>query len=65
MVKTSEVSGFYKLTPNERMQFVKEFASLTDEEVAVLQTTGSLKLELADRMIENVIGLSPSSRDRS
>ena len=26
MVKTSEFSGFYKLTPNERMQFVKEFA---------------------------------------
>jgi hydroxymethylglutaryl-CoA reductase len=59
MVKTSEFSGFYKLTPNERMQFVKEFASLTDEEVAVLQTTGSLKLELADRMIENVVGVFP------
>ena len=56
MSKTSEISGFYKLTPKERVQIVKEFAGLTDEEVKILQSTGSLKLELADRMIENVVG---------
>jgi len=38
---------------------VKEFAALTDEEVSILQSTGSLKLEQADRMIENVIGTMP------
>ena len=59
MRKTSKFSGFYRLTPKERVQFVKEFAGLTDEEVKTLQSTGSLSLELADRMIENVIGAFP------
>ena len=59
MVKSSLVSGFYKLSPKERLQFVKEFADLTDEEAALLQTTGSLPLDLADRMIENVVGAIP------
>jgi len=59
MNKTSEFSGFYKLTPKERVQILKEFAGLTDEEVEILQSTGSLKLELADRMIENVVGAIP------
>ena len=59
MSKTSRISGFYKLSPKDRVQIVKEFAGLTDEEVEVLQSTGSLKLELADRMIENVVGAMP------
>jgi hydroxymethylglutaryl-CoA reductase len=59
MSKTSELSGFYKLTPKERVQIVKEFASLTDEEIQILQSTGSLEMELADRMIENVVGAIP------
>ena len=59
MKKTSQVSGFYKLTPKERMKYVKDFADLTDEEVKILQSTGSLEMELADRMIENVVGTFP------
>jgi hydroxymethylglutaryl-CoA reductase len=59
MKKTSQVSGFYKLTPKQRIQFVKDFADLTEEEVKLLQSTCSLKLELADRMIENVVGTFP------
>jgi hydroxymethylglutaryl-CoA reductase len=59
MKKTSQVSGFYKLTPKERINYVKDFADLTDEEVKILQLTGSLELELADRMIENVVGTFP------
>ncbi|MEJ2243344.1 MAG: hydroxymethylglutaryl-CoA reductase, degradative [Candidatus Bathyarchaeota archaeon] len=55
-MKKSQISGFYKLTPQERMKHVKEFAGLTDEEVEILQSTGALKMELADVMIENVIG---------
>jgi len=57
--KTSQISGFYKLSPKERVQIVKAFAALTDEEVEALQSTGSLRLELADRMIENVVGAFP------
>jgi len=52
-------SGFYKLTPKERLELVKGFAGLSDEECALLQNTGSLPLDLADRMIENVIGAIP------
>jgi len=59
MRKTSEFSGFYKLTPKERAQLVKKFAGLTDQEVEILQSSGSLPLELADRMIENVVGAIP------
>ncbi|MEM2111682.1 MAG: hydroxymethylglutaryl-CoA reductase, degradative [Candidatus Bathyarchaeia archaeon] len=59
MKKSSEISGFYKLSIDERIEIVKEFADLTDEEVNLLKSTGSLKPDLADRMIENVIGTFP------
>jgi len=57
--KSSLVSGFYKLSPEERLAFVREFAGLSDEECASLRNTGSLPLDLADRMIENVVGATP------
>ncbi|KYH42851.1 MAG: 3-hydroxy-3-methylglutaryl-CoA reductase [Candidatus Bathyarchaeota archaeon B63] len=38
---------------------MKEFAGLTEEETRLLKSTGSLSLELADRMIENVVGAIP------
>jgi hydroxymethylglutaryl-CoA reductase len=60
MPRTSKISGFYKLTPKERLAYVKDFAGLTDEEASLLQNTGSLPLDLADRMIENVIGMYPT-----
>jgi len=59
MGKSSSISGFYKLNPKERLALVKEFAGLSDEECVVLQNTGALPLEAADRMIENVIGAFP------
>ncbi len=59
MPKSSQLSGFYKLTPKQRLALVKEIAGLTDEEANLLQNTGALPLELADRMIENVIGAFP------
>jgi len=52
----SEFSGFYKLSPEERLRKVKEYANLTDEEASVLAEEGSLKIATADKMIENVIG---------
>ena len=58
-MKSSRIPGFYKLSVKERMEIVKEFAGLTDEEASLLQSTGSLSLELADRMIENVVGAIP------
>jgi hydroxymethylglutaryl-CoA reductase len=59
MQKSSLISGFYKLSPKQRLALVKEFADLTDEEIELLQKTGSLPMDLADRMIENVIGVFP------
>jgi len=59
MSKISAFAGFYKLPVKERLRIVKEFANLTDEETSLLTNTGSLSLELADRMIENVVGAFP------
>ncbi|MEM1989279.1 MAG: hydroxymethylglutaryl-CoA reductase, degradative [Candidatus Bathyarchaeia archaeon] len=58
-MRTSAISGFYKLSIDERLKIVKEFANLTDEEVNMLKASSSLSLDLADRMIENVIGVFP------
>jgi len=57
--KSSSISGFYKLSPKERLALVKEFANLSDDECDLLQNTGSLPLDAADRMIENVVGAFP------
>lgn len=59
MSKTSQISGFYKLSQEERIKIVKEFAGLSDDEVNLVQSMGGLKLELANRMVENVIGVMP------
>ena len=56
-MKTSRLPGFYKLPIIERVKVVKDFANLTEEEVSLLLNTGSLPLNLADKMIENVIGV--------
>ena len=53
---SSEISGFYKLTPAERLEKVKILAGLTEEEVKTTESMGGLSLGQADRMIENVIG---------
>ncbi|MEM1525410.1 MAG: hydroxymethylglutaryl-CoA reductase, degradative, partial [Nitrososphaerales archaeon] len=55
-MKSSQISGFYKLSPRERLNIVKEFAGLSDEEAELIYSMSGLKLDLANRMIENVIG---------
>jgi hydroxymethylglutaryl-CoA reductase len=59
MAKTSEFTGFYRRPLDERLKIVKEFADLTDDEADLLKNTGALPRELADRMIENVVGAFP------
>jgi hydroxymethylglutaryl-CoA reductase len=59
MAKTSVISGFYKLSPKERLSIVKDFAGLTEEEIKLLENSGSLPMEVADHMVENVIGVFP------
>ncbi|BAB60335.1 3-hydroxy-3-methylglutaryl-coenzyme A reductase [Thermoplasma volcanium GSS1] len=52
---SSEVSGFYKMTVDERLNFVKEFSRLSDDDIRILRTNGSLAIDKADKIIENVI----------
>lgn len=57
--RSSELSGLYNLAPAERLRLVQDSAQLSEEEVRALQAVGGLPLELANRMIENVIGTLP------
>jgi hydroxymethylglutaryl-CoA reductase len=59
MIRSSTISGFYKLAPRERLAVIKDFANLTDEEVRLLENTGSLPMDVADHMVENAIGVLP------
>ncbi|MCU0493247.1 MAG: hydroxymethylglutaryl-CoA reductase, degradative [Chloroflexaceae bacterium] len=55
--KNSRLQGFYQLNPFERLQMVKSFDGLNDEDLRTLHGgNGSLTIERADKMIENVIG---------
>ncbi len=56
---TSNLPGFYKKTPSERLDSVKEFAKLDNEDLEVLSSTGPMQMEEVNRMIENVIGTMP------
>jgi hydroxymethylglutaryl-CoA reductase len=50
--------GYYKRTPEERLEILKKACGLTEEEAKAI-ATNSLPLETADRMIENVVGFHP------
>ena len=51
-----DFSGFYRLSVEERLRRVKEAAKLTDEETKTLLDSGALRMEVADKTVENVIG---------
>lgn len=52
----SEVPGLYKLPMSDRLKEVAKMAGLSEEETKTLANTGGLPQDVADRMIENVIG---------
>ncbi|NTW01229.1 MAG: hydroxymethylglutaryl-CoA reductase, degradative [Oscillochloris sp.] len=55
--KNSRLQGFYQLNPFERLQMVKSFDGLVDEDLKALHGGhGVLSIERADKMIENVVG---------
>ena len=58
-MSSSQLTGFYNLTPAERLKLLRDSAFLTDEDMKVLQSTGALDIQTANRMIENVIGVMP------
>ena len=49
---------FRDMSSDERLEVLKKERNLTDEEMKVFSKTGSLELEKANGMIENVIGTS-------
>ena len=59
MTSSSEVPGFYKKKPSERLDYVKKFANLSDEEAKAIGGYGALGEDTANRMIENVVGTFP------
>jgi hydroxymethylglutaryl-CoA reductase len=59
MSRTSQFSGFYKLSLEDKLKIVKEFSGLSEDEVLQLKMASALKMDAAERMIENVIGIMP------
>jgi len=52
--KTSQISGFYKLPIKKRIEVVKKFSDLNNEDTQLFSSC--LNMDIADRMIENVLG---------
>src|SRR5579859_8009739 len=53
----SRLQGFYQLNPFERLQQVRSFDGLDDDDIRMLHGgAGALSVERADKMIENVVG---------
>jgi hydroxymethylglutaryl-CoA reductase len=55
-LKTSRISGFYKLSAPDRLKMVAENSGLSEAEVEAIGSLG-LSLDQADKMVENVVGL--------
>ena len=53
----SRIPGFYKLSPDQRRVAVCDFADLTPDEARLLADDRGLDPEIAERMIENVVGV--------
>lgn len=57
--KSSEISGFYRRSIAERRATVREWAGLTEAELASYEFPPGVDPQTIDRMIENVIGVFP------
>lgn len=53
--QSSRLSGFHKLSATARLEKTAQFAQLDTESTAHLKEMGPLSMDLADRLIENVI----------
>ena len=52
----SDISGFYKLSMEERRKLLSELVDLNQEEIEILNTLGYFKPNQIDSLIENVVG---------
>jgi hydroxymethylglutaryl-CoA reductase len=56
-MKDSSIPKFFEKSRKERLDIVKNFASLSDEELELLENIdGGISFENADKMVENAIG---------
>ena len=52
----SSISKFFEKNQKERLGIVKEFANLSDEDIAILENpSGGISFDKADKMVENAI----------
>lgn len=54
----SRISDSYKLGAKERLNYLRKIPELSEEEISLL-SSGALGLELAELIVENVIGVLP------
>ncbi len=55
-MKDSSISKFFEKSRKERLDIVKNFANLSQEELEILENSGGITFENADKMVENAIG---------
>lgn len=55
-MSNSRIPGFYRLSTKERFEIVTKGCDLTENEINLLSGEYPLSMELADSMIENVVG---------
>ena len=51
-----DLGGFYKKSLEERLEIVRKLGDLDEKDMDFLKRTGALDIDMANRMIENVIG---------
>lgn len=56
-MKDSSISKFFEKSRKERLEIVKNFSDLSDEEINLLENSnGGISFDKADKMVENSIG---------
>ena len=56
-MKDPSISKFFEKSRKDRIEIVRKFSNLTDDEVKIIEKeTGGITFENADKMVENVIG---------
>ena len=56
-MKDSSISKFFEKSRKERLDIVKNFSNLSDDEIKLLENpNGGISFEKADKMVENAIG---------
>ncbi len=57
MAKSSAISGFYKLSRQQKIGLLGDFSGLGEGQLAQLSSNSPLSFEVAERTSENVVGL--------